>query len=163
MFVACVIYGSFLALEPLSCLAVMSGASLSQSTHIDPAELRTLQPLRKCHTGALCSFIIGLSCAIFDSLKPSGKCSRRNFALMLEENANAGDVLAGAVVLLYPTHHTVSQNLINMNQNSVQLPEDTPTNMCEVVSVTYNLVSDLEADHAQQQQSREEGVEENKV
>lgn len=158
----------FLAPEPLSCLAVVSGCSLFQSTHINPAELRTLHPLRKCHTGALCSCIIGLSCAIFDSLKPSGKCSRRNFALMLEENANAGDVLAGAVVLLYPspspTHHTVSQNLIEiMNQNSVQLPEDSPTEVCQVVSVTYNLVSDLEADHAQQQQSREEGVEENKV
>lgn len=32
-----------------------------------------------------------------------------------------------------------------------------------VVLVTYKPVSDLEADHAQQQEGREEGVEENKV
>lgn len=58
----CVIYGTFLAPEPLSCLAALSGAlelvAASQSTHINPAELHTLHPLRKCHTEALCIYII---------------------------------------------------------------------------------------------------------
>lgn len=40
--------------------------------------------------------------------------------------------------------------------------DNSDTNV-SVVSVTYNLVSDLEGDHAQQQEGREEGVEENKV
>lgn len=38
------------------------------------------------------------------------------------------------------------------------------THKCVPVAlVTYDPVSDLEADHAQQQEGREEGVEENKV